>query len=83
MKEVKKEVKIICPNCGQERMVLLTEEECESWKRYLHGEGMIQNMLPDVPHADRELLRGGMCGECWKEMFGNPPWEEADEEETD
>lgn len=64
MKDEKREVQQVCPYCNQIKTVYLTEEEFENWLRYLDGGLLIQDMLPNVSNADRELLRGGMCGEC-------------------
>lgn len=72
-KDGKRAVELICPVCKQLRTVCLTDEEFYNWGRYLQGEGLIQDMLPDVPKAERELLRGGMCGSCWRSMFGDSP----------
>ena len=50
----------------------MTEEEQKNYSLYLSGEGLIQNMLPNISPPDRELLRGGMCGDCWKKIFVLP-----------
>lgn len=70
-----------CPECGEMKKVELSVEEYENLQRYYAGEGLIQDMLPDIEPPIRELLRGGMCGECWIGMFGVPPWEDSEKEE--
>lgn len=65
-----------CYVCGEDKEVSLTKDEYNSYCKYLNGEGCIQDMLPNVPAPERELLKGGMCGECWRRMFALPPWEE-------
>ena len=70
--EVRKE----CTVCHKTISVFLTQQEYENLERYLKGEGFIQDMLPNVARADRELLaKSGICGKCWKRMFGPAPWE--------
>jgi hypothetical protein len=37
----------------------------------------MQDIFPDLPIGDRELLISGTCNTCWQKMFGN------DEDEGD
>lgn len=70
--EVQKE----CTVCHKTISVFLTQQEYDNLQRYLEGEGHIQDMLPNVSRAERELLAvSGICGKCWREMFGPAPWE--------
>ena len=71
-----------CPECGEMKKIELSVEEYENLQRYYAGEGLIQDMLPDIEPPIRELLKGGMCGECWIGMFGMSPWEEPEKEEN-
>lgn len=70
--EVQKE----CGICHQMKTVLMTEDEYENLERYLNGEGLIQEMLPDIDYRERELFISGICKDCWTRMFGTPPWEQ-------
>ena len=74
------EVVKTCPKCGGEKAIHMSEAEFQNLINYYNGEGLIQDMIPDIPAPERELLRGGMCGECWRRIFGPPPWEKADDE---
>jgi CRISPR/Cas system-associated protein Cas10 (large subunit of type III CRISPR-Cas system) len=58
-----------CPHCGKRKEILLSDQEMENFLLYCSGEGLIQDMLPNVSAADRELLVGGMCKDCWNELF--------------
>ena len=71
-----------CPECDEMKKIELSVEEYENLQRYYAGEGLIQDMLPDIEPPIRELLKGGMCGECWIGMFGMSPWEEPEKEEN-
>lgn len=66
---------IRCPSCLREKEVFLTREEYMNFLKYKNGRGTIQDMLPDIPAPERELLKGGMCGECWERIFGSAPAE--------
>ncbi len=83
MSEIKQcNVSIECPCCGKVKDIFMTLEEYINYAAYQNGYGLIQQMLPNIPAADRELLAGGMCGECWKEKFVIPPCEYEDEDNT-
>lgn len=64
-----------CYLCHEKRTIEMTKEEYENLERYLQGEGLIQELLPNITPPDRELLKGGMCGNCWKKIFGESPLE--------
>lgn len=67
----KKEVQCQCPECERVYTFNLTDEEYEKFTYYMMGGDIfIQNVFPKRSASERELLRGGMCGECWNEMFG-------------
>lgn len=70
--EVQKE----CGICHQMKTVLMTEDEYENLGCYLNGEGLIQEMLPDIDYRERELFISGICKDCWTRMLGTPPWEQ-------
>lgn len=73
----KLKIRMECPYCGEIRDIFMTLEEYVNYELYLNGYGLIQQMLPNIPAPDRELLKGGMCGKCWKEKIADPICEEA------
>ena len=40
----------------------------EGIRAYYRG-SLIQNALPELSNAQREMLISGTCGNCWDEMF--------------
>ena len=56
-----------CRNCGETKTLEIPKTGWESWKA---GE-LIQNAMPQLSCADRELLISGTCGKCWDEMYGS------------
>ena len=61
----------ICPMCGEEEMLCITEDEYERYERWANGEGLIQDMLPTLDPAEREFLMSGYCFDCQKLLFGS------------
>jgi hypothetical protein len=60
------------------RYLPVTTEQLSRWKlsrwklsRWKRGE-LIQNAMPHLSNADRELLISGVCGICWLALFGAP-----------
>ena len=45
----------------------VTVEQFNAWEQ---GE-FIQDVMPNVPAWQRELLISATCDNCWKEMFGD------------
>lgn len=82
MKRNERDYVATCTNCGEETVFHLTEEEWDLWiGRICYGKRtLIQDTFPNRTQAERELLRGGMCGKCWKEMFGSVDDEENEVE---
>lgn len=56
---------VICPAC---EIVKDIEVSNEQYSRYLADEQCIQDYMSDVSSADRELLLGGICGDCFDAM---------------
>lgn len=56
-----------CPVCGQADELVLP---ADGHMRWLSGE-LVQEALPGLPAADREVLVTGIHPACWNEMF--PP----------
>lgn len=77
--ENNKKVVCTCPSCRKGYTFNLTDEEYEKFVYYtMGGDIFIQNVFPTRSASDRELLRGGICGECWDTMFA---FDEEDYEE--
>lgn len=55
-----------CRTCGQDCVVNCTDDQYVAWKEH---NMLIQNAMPDVPKAERELLISGICGTCFASMF--------------
>lgn len=63
-----------CPFCGEDNRVSVTEKEMtgiEKWRGPMSGGPNIQEVMPLLSPAKREILISGMCLSCQKEMFGN------------
>ena len=60
----------ICPMCGKEHHINLSEEEAMKYEMYLYGIGNIQQMLPDLGAVEREFLITGYCHSCQAKIFG-------------
>ena len=56
-----------CEHCGILYHILADEEDMIAW---LSGSGYIQDLMPYLAAAERELLISGTCDYCWKLMFG-------------
>jgi hypothetical protein len=63
-------VVVECKFCRKPHAIEVPTEGFERWKR---GEGYIQNLMPKVSRADREMLISGTCDACFRKMF--PPEE--------
>jgi hypothetical protein len=59
---------VACRLCRQWHEVDCTEEQYLRWRE---GGSPIQNVMPDVLAAERELLISGACNECWQQIFRN------------
>ena len=59
---------VFCKECDMEYLLPVTTDQLLRWQQ---GE-LIQNAMPDLPRADRELFISGICGDCWRKMFGQP-----------
>lgn len=54
-----------CPHCEEEHTVRCTEEGYEAWQKG----ALIENAMPELSAADREMLITGYCGRCWDKLF--------------
>lgn len=64
----------VCPFCGHVSEIWVDDEV---FKRMEDGE-LIQNILPDLPASEREVLISGICINCQEEIFAD-----SDEEDDD
>jgi len=67
------EVKGQCPECGGLWVLNVTEAQREK----LRAGALIQDALPEMPPAERELLLSGICGKCWDKLFGGEEDEDS------
>lgn len=61
-------VVIACLKCGAEHVFDVTKEQK---KELDSGEKLIQDILPNLKPAEREMFISGTCGDCWNEIFSN------------
>lgn len=60
-------IEIQCQQCGRIFTILTNRDDVLSW---LSGSGYIQDLMPYLSAAEREMLISGTCDDCWKLMFG-------------
>lgn len=59
-------ISIPCRKCNREVEVNVTVEEYTKWA----NGAFIQDAMPRLAPAHREMFISGFCGICWDEMFG-------------
>lgn len=64
-------VPVVCPSCRKQHFVTVAKDAYQKWRR---GEGLIQNLMPELSASERELLISGVCGFCFDSLF--PPEED-------
>jgi len=57
----------VCAGCGESITILITPEAMELYKQG----GYVQDVLKGFTPECRERFVSGICGECWKTLFGN------------
>lgn len=55
-----------CIHCGLRSVIALTDAEFAAV-----GTTYIQDALPDRSVGERELIKSGIHGSCWDEMFAD------------
>ncbi len=60
-------LEVPCKHCGIVYTILADREDVKKW---VAGEGYIQDLLAYLSAGERELLMSGTCDNCWKNMFG-------------
>lgn len=64
-------IRCTCPFCGNPSDITLDNDQYARYKRWDAGEGLVQNMLPELSTDDKERLISGICNKCWSGMFGD------------
>ena len=64
---------ITCWNCNKTYAIDVPVDGHLKWKA---GNGLIQEVLPELSDGERELLISGTCDTCWDELFGGPEEED-------
>ena len=59
-------MKLSCRFCKKEVETSITLEQIIEYRTTRKH---IQDIMPNVPPAERELLISGTCGKCWEEIF--------------
>lgn len=68
LKNVNIKYPITCETCGKRINMYLNHSQYMRVIKYLDGDGLIQEMLPDLSEEYRELILSGNCGECFKKI---------------
>lgn len=56
-----------CPFCGKVNSVMVAADD---YAAYLEGM-LIQDALPYLSADEREMIKTGICGGCWDNMFAD------------
>jgi hypothetical protein len=60
---------ILCRMCEVVQNIQVDRQALENWRGGMYA----QDAFPDMPPAERELFISGVCGPCFKKLFGNSP----------
>lgn len=69
----------VCPFCGHVSKIWVDDE---IFKRMEDGERS-QDILPELPASEREILISGICINCQEEVFTDPDEEEPEPEDLE
>lgn len=72
----KRPVKVCCEHCASVHIIDINPEDIIRWQA---GE-YIQDCMPYLSVAERELLISRTCNDCWHNMFGDDSSEENSDE---
>lgn len=64
------EVYRLCPMCGRQHYMELTDEQARKLFEYEQGDSLIQDVFPELGRAEREFLKTGYCSDCQEQIFG-------------
>ena len=63
---------IFCRDCGKEFRIHVFSDDLAKWRNGMS----IQNAMPYLDAATRELFISQTCGDCWDKMFAFDIWED-------
>lgn len=60
-----------CPICHKWYMLELSNEQSRKLYEYNRGNGLIQEIFPELSKVEREFIKSGFCPECQAMLFYN------------
>ena len=60
-------VMVECWRCSHRKEIAVTHEQLSLW---LSSRALIQEAMPELTDAQRELLMSGTCNQCFHKLFG-------------
>lgn len=57
---------VLCHHCQDIKFIEVSDAGFIAWQSGM----LIQDALPELSDAERELLISATCDDCWTEMFG-------------
>lgn len=63
-----------CPFCGNLNVVTVNEDDYWNWQNGT----LIQDAFPYLTADEREIIKTGICPDCWDKMFSEDEEEEED-----
>lgn len=82
MYQILEDIKMVlfkCPDCGEEFLINVTDDELDRIKRFANKELLIQEALPDKDRTIRERFVSGQCPECWNRLNQSAMFEKRGE----
>lgn len=64
-------VQVECKDCQEIHNLEVSDE---GWKEWQEGNRHIQDALPELSAAQRELLLTRICGNCFAAIFSGPEY---------
>ena len=61
-------VRIRCVHCWEDNVIFLKSNEYTNW---LSGAGFIQDCMPSLSAAERELILSKTCGKCFDKIVND------------
>ena len=59
------QVQTTCPFCGtKNKPIEVNDDHYKAWQDGV----LIQNAMPELTREEREIVKTGICGECWSNM---------------
>ena len=60
-----------CPICHKWHMLELSNWQSRKLYEYNRGNGLIQEIFPELSRVEREFIKSGFCPECQAVLFYN------------